>query len=683
MTTSTLTSLAILKVNLDQGRDYLEYLRPFVLQVLVDHPPQGVTPHGVKELIEKHFGLALPDRTVEIVLKRLSKTGLLGRVHHEYSILREVPDPRLSARQADAERHIQAVLNDLREFSSDTRSSLASDQDAVDAIRTFLADFDITCLRAYLRGTALPDLDRSRRTSVVLVGDYVRHLQTTDPERFRSFVVLVQGHMLANALTCPDLDKAPKTYRGVTFYLDTPLLIRYLGCEGDTAKRSVEELAILLRRLEGRVGLFSHSRDELRSVLRASAEYLSAMGGRPSPIVREARLRGTTRSDFLLLAGSLDDKLGELGVDIRPGPAAGKSVGIDEGRFERMLEDEVSYLNPRAREYDVESVRSVYALRRGSSPTSLEKARAVLVTSNSAFARAAWNFGQEYPSSTNVSSVITDFSLANVAWLKVPMGAEAIPVTQLLSFAYAALEPSEALLEKYLREIDRLELQGRISERDHQVLRSDPRALDSLVHLTGGDDTFVREETVQETLRRLHEEIRGGAAKELSEERDAHKRTRRAFELSEKEREQTQEAYKGSQQRRAAVERERDEDSAVQEHTKKDLQRALEQNSVTRERLYWRCRRDAGVISWSLVVVLAGLLSVGGLVSEFDLKLPLVVRWLGPACAALIVVMEVLALAFGLRIVSARERLRAWCYNWLFRTRAKALGIDLTDLDLH
>ncbi len=29
----------MLKVNIDQGRDYLDYLKPFILQVLVDNNP--------------------------------------------------------------------------------------------------------------------------------------------------------------------------------------------------------------------------------------------------------------------------------------------------------------------------------------------------------------------------------------------------------------------------------------------------------------------------------------------------------------------------------------------------------------------------------------------------------------------------------------------------------------------
>ena len=43
MSTATLTSLAILKVTVDQKGDYLDYLRPFILQVLYDHKPWKFT----------------------------------------------------------------------------------------------------------------------------------------------------------------------------------------------------------------------------------------------------------------------------------------------------------------------------------------------------------------------------------------------------------------------------------------------------------------------------------------------------------------------------------------------------------------------------------------------------------------------------------------------------------------
>ena len=83
----------------------------------------------------------------------------------------------------------------------------------------------------------------------MLVSKYVLNLQNTDPDRFESFLVVVKGHMLANALLCPDLEKAPSSYKGVAFYLDTPLLVRRLGLEGETKRVAVASLVALLRRL--------------------------------------------------------------------------------------------------------------------------------------------------------------------------------------------------------------------------------------------------------------------------------------------------------------------------------------------------------------------------------------------------------------------------------------------------
>ncbi len=79
MATNTLTSLAILKVNVDQGRDYLDYLRPFILQILVEYKPDPITDTVVSKHIRERFGLEIPERTVQIVLRRLAKTHVINR----------------------------------------------------------------------------------------------------------------------------------------------------------------------------------------------------------------------------------------------------------------------------------------------------------------------------------------------------------------------------------------------------------------------------------------------------------------------------------------------------------------------------------------------------------------------------------------------------------------------------
>ena len=502
MSTNTLTSLAILKVNIDQGRDYLSYLDPFILQVLVDHRPDPVTDEVVSRYIREQFGLEIPERTVQLVLKRMSRNRLLTKADRVFRISNDLPDPQITAKQREAERRIRALSFGLCQFSQDTSRLISNPEDAVIAMCAFLAEFDIACLRSYLRGSAIPQLDGYHGSDIVLVSEYIQHVEQAEPEQFKNFLILLQGHMLANALMCPDLQNVLSNYRNVVFYLDTPLLVQRLGLEGEVKQAAVRELISLLNRLKGRVATFSHSCEELQRVLQGTASHLDSSDARGLIIV-EARKNGTTKSDFLLLAESIEDKLGEVDIEVVGTPPYFKNFQIDETVFENVLSDEVGYVNPRAKEYDINSVRSIYAIRGNRSALSLEKSQAVFVTSNTDFAKAAWHYGQRFEASRDVSSVISDFSLANAAWLKAPLGACDIPKTRLLAFSYAALQPSYKLLNRFMAEIDKLQNQGKITARDHQLLRSSPLVNEELMHLTQGNDSSLTAQTITQTLERV------------------------------------------------------------------------------------------------------------------------------------------------------------------------------------
>src|SRR3546814_19838566 len=81
-------------------------------------------------------------------------------------------------------------------------------------------------------------------------------------------------------------------------------------------------------------------------------------------------------------------------------------------------------------------------------------------------------------------------------------------MVEVIAFSYAALQPSNALLDKYLGEIDKLEKQGTISERDHQLLRSSDLAQKELMNLTLGEEVALTEQTVTETRTRVTREAR-------------------------------------------------------------------------------------------------------------------------------------------------------------------------------
>ena len=310
MSTATLTSLAILRVNLEEQRgDYLENLRPFILQVLFTHTPDPVTDVIVTHHIWEDFGLIVPRRTVQRILRRLAGNNnvKLSEQSGKLQITGQLQDPELEGKRKAVEANIKCVLKGLKEYSQTTSKPISDDDEAVEAITGFLDRFDITCLSAYERRTAIPHQGVTHKSDIVLTSDYVRHLQETDQNMFERFVILVKGHMLANALMCPDLDDAPNSYDDVTFYLDTPLLVHWLGLESDPEKDAARELIKVVRDLGGEFSVFTHTLDELESVITSAAEQVTD-NNPSSAIAHEAIRRGTTATELRLVASQLENQ---------------------------------------------------------------------------------------------------------------------------------------------------------------------------------------------------------------------------------------------------------------------------------------------------------------------------------------------------------------------------------------
>jgi len=634
MSQATLNSLAMLKVSIDQGGDYLEYLRPFILQVLVDHLPAPITDDVITNHLKTDYGLAIPQRTVQVLLKRISRSGILKKAEGIYQITKQLPDPGIATGKAEAERHILAIISGLRNFCTSREVPALGEDEAVNALCEFLSEFSIPCLRAYLRGTAIPDLQGKQHARIVLVSHYVVYLQKNDPERFESLMILLQGHMLANGLLCPDLQNAPKSYKGVTFYLDTPLLVQHLGLEGEAKKYATEELIELVSNLGATVATFSHSREELDRVINGAANHIDSPDGRGA-IIFEARKSGTTRSDLLLVAGQVDEALASAGIAVETTPAYERAFQIDERAFENVLDDEVSYYNKFAKTYDVNSIRSIYVLRRGQSPYTVEKCRAVLVTSNSAFSRAAFEYGKQHTESREVSSVITDFGLANMAWLKAPMGAPSLPKIELLAYAYAALRPSMALLNKYLGEIDRLERQGTITPRDHQLLRSSTLAQEELTLLTLGEETSLTEQTISETLSRVTEEIKGEEAAKFQRERISHQKTQERLEAARTEKEALQ------------------------------------------KRLFWKCRKKAQYCALSISTFVALILVSGVVFGGLRVRTTNQILWWFVLFFTIILALMTLAnLIWGVTVLFCHRAVESRCLTHFLKQESKATGLE-------
>lgn len=384
--------------------------------------------------------------------------------------------------------------------------------------------------------------------------------------------------MLANALVCEDLGRIHSRFSKTEFFLDTPIILRLLGLLGPSREAVAAQILSLVRKLGGSIAVFEHTVEEVERVLAACEHQFDNPRARGN-IIAIMRETGRSKSDLVLLRGQLRRKLTKLDILCRPTPRYDAPFQIDESMLEGTLDEEIRYYNDRALLDDIQSIRSVYALRRGRRPQHLEEAIAMLVTPNAALARAAYKHGRSQEDPNEVSTVITDLSLGGVAWLKAPQGAPDLPETEVLALCYAALEPPPGLWSKYLEEIDRLRRSGVDLPIDLDFLRFDTVAKRELMNLTLGSEDEFTVETVRQVAERVHAELEREHDSRLQQERAQH-----AVVLE------------GEHARYESLRQERDS--------------LAQTTDAAREKLYWTVERIGRLIGSSVSILLAVILVI-------------------------------------------------------------------------
>lgn len=501
----SLVSIAMLKVKYDhKHQDYLDYLRPYVGHVL---PKKGerVHPDRVATDVASEFGLRVPVQVIERLLARYLKQGALTRVDGALYVKEVARDEHLEQRRARAVQEITSVVECFKRHCSSRFELEISDESAAVALTGFIRRFAVDCLRSFTLSSALPPVPSSE-ASDTWVASFINNAAQEGLQLWSEVSTLFRSVLLANAFTCPDPDLATSKFRGLSLFLDTPLVLSLVGLHGEYDRRKTLELIKQVKGLEGSFFVFDHTLEETRSVLKYVEAHLED-SDQSNRAIRQLRQEGKKRSDVVLLAASLEQELKEHGVRVRVTPPYDERYQIDEAALEGCLDEDIGHMNERALLHDINSVRSIYVLRSGSAPRRLEDAKAAFVTTNYNFAKAADSYSKRFEFGREVSPVVTDFSLANICWLKRPSQADELITLELLASTEAALSPSAGEWKAFLEECEKLRKSGRITADQEILVRESLVAKDDLVTLTKGAGTSFSSDVAIELIRRAEERI--------------------------------------------------------------------------------------------------------------------------------------------------------------------------------
>lgn len=531
---ASLSSLAMLSLQLKAGKDYLDYLQGFVVESLRKMDGETVDAARLKKAVQSEFGLNIPAATFSIYLKRLAKGRIVSSIGSggvQYRV-GSLPSTTVAIDRVAAKNQITEVTRELATFVYCRYSLEWDDNTSSSALADFLRKYSIDFLRYTELKSPLPETESATKSTAYVVAAFVTNAAQEKPGLFQNIKVLVQSHILSNALMCPDLERTNHGFKGVHFMVDTGFMIKALDLESQVDSENARALLAAIQKLNGVVCIFPETRDELRAVLKAIIRGMQSFGGR-GPVYRELLKRRRGVADVILAEANLDAMITSLSISVLPSPSYSKETykfQIDETELRDEIEAEIDYISDKAADHDTKVVRHIFALRKGRHVSSIEEAGYVFLTTNWALSRAAFHYERNNSTGWIFPAVVTDYHLSHLAWLKSPMEAQDLPHAEILANCYATMRPDESMWNRYLEEVTRLKAENKVSEKDHEVLRFSLNAPDELMNVTRGSVEGVTPANVYIILEELEKTYATEKERTIALIRQEHEHTQKDLE---------------------------------------------------------------------------------------------------------------------------------------------------------
>lgn len=506
---SSLIGFAVLRANYDaQAPSYVDNFRSFALDILCQHQ-SGITCASLAQILRSRFGLTTPDLVVEKILKRAVRDADASRVGEMYRSTDkgQKTAPGVTASIARYERQQNELVTKYTDFISERYAEHSRDlsMDPAGELARYLEYHAVPLLSQSLTGRKAAG-EAGSRASEYVISKFIAHLADVDQTGFGYVEDAVKGAILASVVTL-DTSTFAQSLKGLSIYLDTPVLINALGFSGETQLQATLQMIKLAQALGASTYCFDHSLKELDGVL-ASAEGVVRAGGRRREGLRPIDLHfqesRTSPSDIALARDRVPAALAELQIERRPKPDGYKEYGLDEGRLEALIQNHVRYRSDGTRRYDVDSLSAIHRLRRGSSPRQFEKCGYILITDNDGLVRAVEKLDQE---NHEWPLAMTDGALAAVLWVRSPTVGADLPRKQILATAYAGMQPDGHLWARYLEEVAKLESRGVVNADDAVILRATTVGRTALMEETLGDEQYLSADSAVEVLGRIKKDI--------------------------------------------------------------------------------------------------------------------------------------------------------------------------------
>lgn len=543
-------SISILKVYFEKGNnDYIDIFIPFIATLIANKQYKAVDPEVICKDFQVEFGLIVPYHPMLSILKRAKTKGLISKNSNGVF----VPDFKIISKYDTSNKTLEKAsqLNNLvleyKKFAFDRYGKDISIEDAESTFLAYIKENDRKILFAFSNMSLLPDCDPKKEKTFIL-NSFIKNLFETDYEQYRFVCHLIAGYIFANCIFYDE----PSSYKGslkhVTVYLDTRLIIRLAGLEGEYRKSCYEDFVNMLALKGANIKIFSHTKDEIVSIISECVRWIGNPKYNPtlaSPVLKHFIENNYETDDVEMFVSKIDTILKFKNIEVidTPDPNIDKQFQIENDKLFKIIRKIYCENNHHYEDYtkdevlnrDVHSIASIFKLRKFKHPNFIKDCIALFVTTNSSLAKA----NVEYNKQVNleyykIKECTTDVFVGTTLWSESPSKISDFQEKSLIANCISALEPDDNLLKKFCQLLEKNKKDSLLTADQVYFLKSNKLANSILAEKTLNDVDNYTDKLPEEILAEIKSIAKSEVSSELANEVDSHSKTKYALDESQK-----------------------------------------------------------------------------------------------------------------------------------------------------
>jgi hypothetical protein len=506
--TKLIYTYALIKSLYDDGADYIDTFRPFILRVLSLEASK--TCGVIQQELANKYGLNMPLHVVSTIVERAKNQEYAIKPKRKQSFsLSEKGHEHLSQLESssDVENRIDDLQNDIIAYFGEQGVSVSKNQ--VEQYISIFLQQNLAMLIEFINPSAKTSRleNPSFEGNDVILSEYFKVAAESKPNQYKTIGDLIFGSIVSVILYTQNTDEIDslknRKFEDTTVYFDTNFIFPLLGIDEREKIEAANELFSLLKEFGFELKVFSFTLDEVTRVLKGFERQKEIYPNNIhiNSIYSHLKRNNYSSSDVLELIGNLDKKLESKGVIT-------EQVEIDLKKYKSEnadLNSEIikfkSEQNLFSQNHDVAAIELIKK-KRGHSVRRIEDAKYLFLTSDVKLSR--FNFeGMSHKDRNTIGEVVLDRLFTSILWLKNPSSNP--PLKSIISAYSRELFINKGIWIKFCETLVKLKIEQKVSDEQVTMLFYQGHIENTLRHISDNKASeitprFILEQIEKATL---------------------------------------------------------------------------------------------------------------------------------------------------------------------------------------